>query len=318
MPVENRGTAKRPRWRYAFTIRGVRYRESIPEARTKFEAEQAEVEAKRAVFEGRYGVPTGKTSFAAFVGDPDAEGDAFSENTFLAWAKANKRSWRHDRFRGRVLLEFFKGKTFAQILPLLVEKYKRERRESMTKRGEMRAPATVNRELAVLSRIFTLAIKCKLTAANPCTEVKKLSADNGRIRYLLDEEERALMQFLTGPRAHLRPAILVAVGTGMRRGDQLNLRWERVDFQRNIIWVPNAKTGQSYSVPMSSRVREVMLELKRESRGSQYVFANPATRRPYTELRRPFDTACRDAGITGLRCSRPAAHVRHATGGGGP
>jgi flagellar biosynthesis protein FlhA len=45
MPVENRGTAKRPRWRYAFTIRGVRYRASIPEARTKYEAEQAEIAA---------------------------------------------------------------------------------------------------------------------------------------------------------------------------------------------------------------------------------------------------------------------------------
>ena len=40
MPVENRGTARRPQWRYAFTIRGVRYRAVIPEARTKFEAEQ--------------------------------------------------------------------------------------------------------------------------------------------------------------------------------------------------------------------------------------------------------------------------------------
>jgi hypothetical protein len=52
MPVENRGTAKRPRWRYAFTIRGVRYRASIPEARTKYEAEQAETEAKKEVFKG--------------------------------------------------------------------------------------------------------------------------------------------------------------------------------------------------------------------------------------------------------------------------
>lgn len=85
------------------------------------------------------------------------------------------------------------------------------------------------------------------------------------------------------------------------RLDSFTFTWERVDFQRNIIWVPNAKTGQSYSVPMSARVREVMLELKRESRGSQYVFANPRTGRPYTELRRPFATACRDAGITGLR-----------------
>jgi integrase len=301
MPVENRGTKRSPRWRYAFTIRGVRYRAAIPEARTKYEAEQAELEAKKAVFEGRFGRPSGEHEFAKFVGDPDAKDGEFAEGTYLAWAKANKRSWRHDRFRAQVLIEYFRGKTFAQISPLLVEKYKRERRESITVRGGTRAPATVNRELALLSRIFTLAMKNRLAAYNPCSEVQKLAADNKRVRYLLDEEEHRLLPFLVGPLAHVRAAVIVAVGTGMRRGDQLNLRWERVDFQRDVIWVPNAKTGQSYGVPMSARVREVMLELRRTSGRSEYVFTNPQTGKPYKELRRPFDTACRRAGIRGLR-----------------
>jgi integrase len=198
-------------------------------------------------------------------------------------------------------LEFFRGKTFAQISPLLVEKYKKERRESVTCRGGKRAPATVNRELALLSRIFTLAMKHKLTATNPCAEVAILATDNRRVRYLLDEEEERLLARLTGPRAHVRAAVLVAVGTGMRRGDQLNMKWDRVDFQRGVIWVPNAKTGQSYTVPMSAQVREIMLELRRAGKGSDYVFTNPQTGRPYTELRRPFDSACREAGVKGLR-----------------
>ena len=87
----------------------------------------------------------------------------------------------------------------------------------------------------------------------------------------------------------------------MRRGDQLNLRWEQVDSQRNVIWVPNAKTGRSYQIPMSAQVREIMLELRRAANGSEHVFANPRAGKPYTELRRPFDSACREAGIEGLR-----------------
>lgn len=300
MPVENRGTARRPRWRYAFTIRGVRYREAVPEARTKFEAEQAEIEAKKAVFEGRFGRPSGGSDFAAFVGDPNAKAGEFADGSYLAWAKDNKRSWGHDRFRAKVLLEFFRGKTFAQISPLLVEKYK-ERRESTSCRGGTRAPATVDRELALLSRIFTLAMKHKLAATNPCAEVARLATDNRRVRYLLDEEEERLLPLLTGPRAHVRAAVLVAIGTGMRRGDQLNMKWDRVDFQRGVIWVPNAKTGQSYTVPMSTQVREIMLELRRAAKGADYVFANPRTGRPYTELRRPFDSACLEAGVKGLR-----------------
>jgi hypothetical protein len=85
MPVENRGTSKKPRWRYAFTIRGVRYRASIPEARTKFEAEQAELEAKKAIFEGRYGRPQGKRNLADFI-----------EQIYLPWARENKRSSHND------------------------------------------------------------------------------------------------------------------------------------------------------------------------------------------------------------------------------
>ena len=52
-----------------------------------------------------------------------------------------------------------KGKTFAQISPLLIEKYKKERRESELEKGRTRKPSTINRELQILSRIFSLAIR---------------------------------------------------------------------------------------------------------------------------------------------------------------
>lgn len=82
-----------------------KYRGPIPEARTKYEAEQAEIKIKRDVFEGKYGKQFGAMLFAKFVGDPDAANEQFDEGTFLDWARHNKRSWRHDRFRVRPLLE---------------------------------------------------------------------------------------------------------------------------------------------------------------------------------------------------------------------
>ena len=60
----------------------------------------------------------------------------------------------------------------------------------------------------------------------------------------------------------------VAIGTGMRKGDLLNLRWERVDFQRGVIYVPNSKTGKSYSVPMNEDVRAALLRHRSEKNGS--------------------------------------------------
>ena len=231
----------------------------MPEARTKFEAEQAEIEAKKAVFEGRYGRPTGEYDFAKFVGDPNAKDDEFEAGTYLAWAKENKRSWRHDQFRVKVLIEFFKSRTFAQISPMLIEKLKKERRESKVtfkkKPDRSRSPSSVNRELELLSKIFSLAVKYRVTADNPCSDVKLLPVDNKRIRYLTDEEMPRLFAQLTGQRAHLRPLVIVAIGTGMRLGDQLSLGWEQVDFQRNLIYAPNARMGKDYPLPMNKDVR---------------------------------------------------------------
>lgn len=294
MPVENRGTDKNPRWRYAFTIRGVRYRAAIPEARTKFEALQAELEAKKAVFEGRYGRPSGGHDFVKFV-----------EEVYVPWARENKRSWKTSiRYTVPVFVEWFKGKTFAQLSPLLVEKFKRERRnqEVIFKEAPSRSrrPATVNRELQMLSTIFSLAISHKLTDTNPCQEVDLLEENNNRTRYLLDEEQPLLLGQCKGERAHLRQLVIVAIGTGMRKGDQPNLLWEKVDFQRNLIYVPNSKTGRDYPVPMNKDVQVVMLELRKTDSHAEHVFINPRTGKPYTDVKRAFVRACKDAGILGL------------------
>lgn len=293
MPVENRGTARKPRWRYAFTIRGARYRAAIPEARTKYEAEQAETDAKRAVFEGTYGKPTGGEDFIKFV-----------DEVFLPWSKANKRSWYDDELFTNMIREskHFKGKTFAQLSPLQLEKFKRERRESDTKRGGKRSPATVNRELEILSKIFSLAVTAKVAASNPCLEVPKLRVDNKRTRYLLDEEEPLLLAQCVDERAHLGRMIVVAIGTGMRKGDQLGLRWSKVDFQRGVIYVANQKTGKEYTVPMNRDVREAMISLRREATaGAEFVFVNPKTGGPYGDVKRGFAWACDKAGIRDFR-----------------
>src|SRR5213076_1151828 len=146
MSVYKRGK-KGTHWHYYFRVRGVRYRGALPEAHTKWEAEQAESKIKQEIFEGRFGqLDLGSEKLADFI-----------EKVFYLGAKANKRSWRHDEFRARTVREYFGGKTFREISPLLVEKFKRDRRESITSRSTVRSPASVNHELNVLSKIFNLA-----------------------------------------------------------------------------------------------------------------------------------------------------------------
>ena len=76
MTVRKRGNE----WWYDFGNH--KYRGPIPEARTKYEAEQAEIKIKRDVFEGKYGKQFGTMLLATFVGDPNAAVDQFGEGTF--------------------------------------------------------------------------------------------------------------------------------------------------------------------------------------------------------------------------------------------
>ena len=103
MSVYKRG--KGTHWHYYFRVRGVRYRGALSEARTKWEAEQAETKIKQEIFEGRFGkLDLGSEKLADFI-----------ERVFVPWSKANKRSWKHDEFRARTIREYFGGKPFARF-----------------------------------------------------------------------------------------------------------------------------------------------------------------------------------------------------------
>jgi integrase len=292
MSVFKRGS----KWCYDFWVNGKRYRGSIPEARVKAQAERAENAIRDQVYEGTYGKPKIP---APLLRD-------FITDTFLPWSKANKRTWVHDQFRSRPLIRALGRKPMDEISPILIEKYKRDRRASKTARGGERAPSTVNRELELLSKVFSLAIDQGLSIQNPCRRVKRFREDNERNRYLSDEEEARLLAVLTGSRADLRPVVILAIHTGMRRGELLSLRWANVDFARGLIHVMNSqrektKSGHSRSIPMNRIARRELLDLHRASGNTEYVFFNEKTKKPRTDLKNGFRTACRVAGLDDLR-----------------
>jgi integrase len=112
-----------------------------------------------------------------------------------------------------------------------------------------------------------------VTDRNPCTEVSLLPENNKRVRYLLDDEEQRLLSVLTGPRGHLLPLVVLAIGTGMRRGDLFNLTSEKVDFQRGLIYVPNSKTGRDYAVPMNEDVKATLKRIRSTVRGGGWFLS---------------------------------------------
>ena len=108
------------------------------------------------------------------------------------------------------------------------------------------------------------------------------------------------MAALTGQRAHLRPIVILAVYTGMRKSEILSLTWPQVDFTRNVIHLITTKSGKARSVPMSELVRSELLNLKAESKHSEFIFVSVRTGRALGWIKRGFVSACKDAGIENL------------------
>jgi integrase len=108
---------------------------------------------------------------------------------------------------------------------------------------------------------------------------------------------------MEGKRAHLRPLVVVALGLGLRKREQLNLRRGQVDFFRNVVIAARTKGRKNREIPLDVLNPEVREILKRACHGKDaedYVFTNPDTDKPFYDIKRSFHTACRIAGIKNL------------------
>jgi len=127
------------------------------------------------------------------------------------------------------------------------------------------APATVVRELNTLSHAIDVALRewGLWLPRNPLKLVRRPSSPPGRKRRLeAGEEQRLLDACDRGRTPLLKPLIIVALETGMRRGELLGLRWEHVNFQRRTAHLPLTKNGDSRDVPLSRRATETLTQLR--------------------------------------------------------
>jgi integrase len=160
--------------------------------------------------------------------------------------------------------------------------------------------SSVNREIALLSRIFTLAKDKGETVSNPVSGVKFLRGETKRTRYLLPEEEEKLFAQFVGKRARLRLIVLVALQTGMRLGEIFNLKRGDIDFHRDEIHITKTKTFRSRTVPMNAIVRAELLDHLSRSK-SDYVFVSPVTGKGMVSIESAFEAARTDVGLEDFR-----------------
>jgi len=170
--------------------------------------------------------------------------------------------------------------------------------------GKQRTIAAINRELEFFRTVLNYAVTNGKLVQNPFNAGKGQSlidkaAENKRERFPSFGEEIALLSVCVGEgergRAHLRPLLIVAADTGLRRNELLTLEQSDLDFQERVITVRaiNAKTNRLRQIPMTQRVYEELLKLCENSPGGP-VFGG------ISEVKRSFGTACRLTGIVDL------------------
>jgi integrase len=161
--------------------------------------------------------------------------------------------------------------------------------------AEDREEVTINRELAVVRNVYSMAVKWWGQAdQNPVKDVKLAREDNGRTRHLSDDEERRL---LAECKSHLYPLVLTGIHTALRRSELLSLKWGNVNLEHRLVTVEAgySKNGEARSVPMSLRLTET-LEAIKISDPNAAVFLN-SDRKPYRNVTTAFNSAVKRAGI---------------------
>jgi integrase len=212
---------------------------------------------------------------------------------FLAYSREHKRSAENDEARMRRLLATFGGRSIADITVHDVERL----------RGELSrvlSAASANRHLALLKVTFNRAMKAEPAKAerNPVRGVKLLKENNARVRVLTGPEEERL---LTALPLHYRPLVVVALHTGMRRGELASLRWQDVDFHTRTLVVQQSKSGEGRRVPMNRVVVATLRALRRDRQAfGGLVFTSPEGRFLHN-FGRAWAKAMKAAEITDLR-----------------
>jgi len=173
-----------------------------------------------------------------------------------------------------------------------------------------RSPATVNRYLAALSHALNVAAReWGWLETNPATKVRKCKEPRGRVRYLSDDERERLLEACRKSRnPQLYPVVLLALSTGMRQGEIMNLTWPDVDLHNGFLILHETKNGERRRVPLVGPALEVLREHAKVRRLDSPLVFPGKTGKP-AELRNAWLKALKEAGIEDFRFH----DLRHTT-----
>ena len=161
-------------------------------------------------------------------------------------------------------------------------------------------PYRANRVLALLSKMFALAIRWGWRTDNPCKGVER-NVEHNRERYLTGDEQARLNRALAEADRDVADVIRLLLLTGARRGEVLAMKWADLDITEGVWRKPptTSKTKKVNEVPLSPPAQQILAA--RYVDGAEFVFPGNGAKRHVVNVHRAFRRLCKAAGITKLR-----------------
>ncbi|MDO6763699.1 site-specific integrase [Agarivorans sp. 1_MG-2023] len=224
----------------------------------------------------------------------------YVENKYHPWLVTNNTRTAN-QIKNVLLKNFasFADKQLVDISAWDVEKWRSERK----KQGA--SMATINYNVNTLKGALSRAVDWGIIEAHELSKVKAYKLDNSRVRYLNDDEEALLLGALRqrdkNTKAkrnsgnafreqrgyeplpsldnyrfadHIEPIVLIAMNTGMRRGEILGLKWTDIDLNIPSLTIRGeaAKSGKTRHIPLNPTVQQVIQDWRKQTTSKLYVF----------------------------------------------
>ena len=207
-----------------------------------------------------------------------------------------KKKWHSKHF----LLNFI-NKSLNEIDKTDIKNYQLQRKlevmsmpKNLGKKESQISFAIANGEILTLSNFFNFCIEKNYIDKNPCVGIKRLN-ELSRLKTLSDSDIQKLIAGATNKLT--RDLIAFLIYTGCRKGEALNLKWDDVDLQNDVIAVKGTKTKYDRYIPISKPLKALLSGIEKKD-GYLYVFNINGAK--VGDFKKSFHTACRNAGLKDL------------------
>ena len=202
------------------------------------------------------------------------------------------------------------------------------------------SPGGINRPMSALKAMLNRAVEWGVIESNPLAPVKPLKEDSGKnVRFLTDDEEVSLRSALINREAnqrverdrhnqwlasrkkptlpvirqsdfsdHLQPMVLLALNTGLRRGEIFNLVADDIEFDfgtkkegRVVVRGQSSKSGDTRNVPLTIEARKILQKWTDQTKPEGLVFPSPVTGKRFDNINKAWKAVASNADLKNFR-----------------